>query len=153
MRLNREQHSSTDKLAVFPNQAKRSALTKIEKICVPNKWRAEWWEGGRERHDLFSKLLWCIPLFPSRFSLHTHYNCYGDTKELLKLHLWQLLKQCAVCGTIECYLRLLMETVQRKINIPQRLCGSHTKNIVLSTHSALSLKHDIQIYCITWLMH
>lgn len=34
MRLNREQHSFTDKLAVFPNQAKRFALTKKEKTYV-----------------------------------------------------------------------------------------------------------------------
>lgn len=98
MRLNREQHSFTVKHAMFPNTTKRFALTKKKKIHVcPNKWRAEWWEGGRKRHDLFSKLLWCFPLFPSRFSLHAHYdcqwgrNCCRDTKELLKLHLWQLL--------------------------------------------------------------
>lgn len=51
-----------------------------------------------QKSDLFSKLL-CFPLFSSHFSLDAHYdcqwgrNCCRDTKELLKLHLWQLLQQ------------------------------------------------------------
>lgn len=83
---------------------------------------------GRKKHDLFSKLLWCFPLFCSSFSLDAHHNCQWrrnccrDTKELLKLHLWQLLQQGAVCGTKECYLKPLTENVQKKNQLLLRLC-------------------------------
>lgn len=127
MRLNRAQGSFTVNAAVFSNTPKRFALIKKKIHLCSDKWWAEWREWGRKRHDLFSKLLWCFPLFPLRFSLDAHYdcqwgrNCCRDTKELLKLHLWQLLQQCAVCGTKECYLKLLTENVQKKSNSAEAL--------------------------------
>lgn len=88
--------------AVFLTTPKRFVLVKKQSICVLTNGGLSVERGNdtKKPHMIYFQSFYdAFPLFPACFSLDAHHdcqwgrNCCRDTKELLKLHLWQLLQQ------------------------------------------------------------